>query len=524
VALLAIAFGIPPIAMKAFQRLRQFQFDTNCLMFFASLGAIALQDFAEAAAVVFLFALSEWLEVRATTRVRRALSAIVDLRPEKANLIHPFTKDLIIVPASIVPIGCQTSVRVGEKIPCDGILVEGSSTVDESSLTGESRPVKKVVGDHVNGGTINSGNSPIVVETTATAENSAVAKLIRLVEEAESNRSQTERLVDEFAKVYTPLVVFAAILMVSIPWAWGNEMGRTWTRNGLVLLVIACPCALVISTPVAYVAGLAAAAQHGVLIKGGAYLESLAQVKNICFDKTGTLTNGCFSILHLNTLTTQLSRIEVIQHLAAMEEYASHPVAQAILTFSKNEGVTVPRTFTVSQHTILEGEGVSGVINDLLVHVGSERLFERLGYLSLLSESDRNSLKLWKESGGTVGLMSIEGYGIVCIYNAADSIRPEARTVLTSIRKRNIGITMLTGDNHKAAEAIGQQLGLFRDEIKSELKPEDKLHYVTDTSYWMHENNTSQERMNTSIFRNPFVSKRLLLFCGGTFLFCFCLL
>lgn len=494
-------------------------------MFFASVGAMALQDFTEAAAVVFLFALSEWLEVRATTRARRALSAILDLRPEKANLVHPFTKELIVVPASIVPVGSKVSIRVGDKIPCDGIVKEGFSTVDESSLTGESRPVRKGPGDSVSGGTVNSGKSPLLVETTSTSENSAVAKLIRLVEEAEANRSQTERLVDEFAKVYTPVVILAAILMCSVPWAFGREIGREWTNNGLVLLVIACPCALIISTPVAYVAGIAAAAQKGVLIKGGAYLESLAQVKSICFDKTGTLTNGSFSLLHLNTLTLSLSRVEVIQYLAAMEECASHPVAQAILTASKNEGVSVPNTFTVESHEIINGEGLSGVVNGLRVHVGSERLFERLGTLSTLAESDLQNLTNWKASGGTVGLMSIEGHGIVCAYNASDSIRTEAKKVLQSLKRRGISITMLTGDNRNAADAIGRQLGFVKDEIKAELKPDDKLQFIKDACSGMHGNSSEtsylicpkqQDKLRpaTSAFCNLFASKHLVLFCG----------
>jgi cation transport ATPase len=269
VGLVSVAFGLPPIALKAFRTMRRIQFDTNCLMFFASIGALALGEFEEAAAVVFLFALSEWLEVRATTRARQALSAIVNLRPDKANLVHPATQELIVVPASVVPVGALVSVRTGDKIPCDGVVVEGESTVDESSLTGESRPIRKGPQDKVSGGTVNSGETQLLVRTISTAENSAVSRLIRLVEEAQANRSETEQLVDEFAKFYTPLVVLAALLMCSIPWAFGKELGRQWTNNGLVLIVVACPCALIISTPVSYVAGLAATAQKGILIKGG---------------------------------------------------------------------------------------------------------------------------------------------------------------------------------------------------------------------------------------------------------------
>ena len=216
VALLSVAFGLPPIAVKAIRQLRRLQFDANCLMFFAALGAVALREFTEAAAVTFLFAISEWLEVRATARARKALSAIVRLRPDNANLVHPSTREIVVVPATSVPLGALVSVRTGDKIPCDGVVVEGRSTVDESSLTGESRPVRKGPNDHVSGGTINAGQTQIMVRTTSTAEDSAVARLIRLVEEAQANRSETEKLVDEFARVYTPIVVLIALLMVSV--------------------------------------------------------------------------------------------------------------------------------------------------------------------------------------------------------------------------------------------------------------------------------------------------------------------
>jgi Zn2+/Cd2+-exporting ATPase len=207
VGLVSVAFGLPPIATKAFRTLSRYRFDTNCLMFFASCGALALGDFPEAAAVVFLFAGSEWLEVRATRRARQALSAVVCLRPDKANLLHPSTKEILVVPATAVPVGSLVSVKTGDKIPCDGVVVEGTSSVDESSLTGESRPIRKMVGSEVSGGTINSGLSHLLIRTTSTSDDSAVSRLIKLVEEAQANRSTTEKLVDKFAQVYTVCVM-----------------------------------------------------------------------------------------------------------------------------------------------------------------------------------------------------------------------------------------------------------------------------------------------------------------------------
>lgn len=474
-------------------------------MLFASVGAVALQEFAEAAAVVFLFAISEWLEVRATARARRALSAIVQLRPDKANLVHPTTQELIAVPASAVPVGALVSVKTGDKIPCDGVVVEGRSTVDESSLTGESRPISKEPDAKVSGGTVNSGLCQLMVRTTSTSENSAVSRLIRLVEEAQANRSETEKLVDEFARWYTPVVVIAAFLMCSIPWAFGTDTGKEWTSNGLILIVVACPCALIISTPVSYVAGLAATAQRGILIKGGGTLEALGTVTNICFDKTGTLTNGDFAVLHLKTISESLSRKEVIQYLALMEERASHPVAQAILNAAKNEKVTLPHNMTLEKHRIIAGEGVEGVINGLSVYVGNERLFQRLDLLNALDSALVAEVESWKALGGTVGFMSIEGYAIVCAYCAADGVREESARVVGRLQKQGVSVTMLTGDNQDAALAIGSQIGLPPERVKSKLLPEEKLSFVADLS---------SVNETKSVLLNICGSKQVTLMCG----------
>jgi Cd2+/Zn2+-exporting ATPase len=491
--------------MKAFRTLRRRQFDTNCLMLFASVGALGLRDYTEAAAVVFLFALSEWLEVQATSRARHALSAIVQLRPEKARLVHPTTHELLVVPAESVPVGALVSVLAGDKIPCDGVVVEGHSTIDESSLTGESRPVRKVPQDKVSGGTVNCGMSPLTVRTTATSENSAVSRLIRLVEDAQANRSETEKLVDRFAQVYTPLVVFAAILMCSIPWAFGTELGRKWTNNGLVLIVVACPCALIISTPVSYVAGLAATAQKGVLIKGGATLEALGAIKHICFDKTGTLTNSQFALLQMKVLTNTLSRTEVFQFLSLMEERASHPVAQAILAAASNEKIFVPKKIVLQKHTIINGEGVVGVIDGYEVYVGNERMFARLGLLEDVSPRDQKEVEGWKSLGGTIGYMSVEGHGIVCAFCAADGVRDESASVIKNLRQLGITVAMLTGDNEETALAIGKLVGLHPNEIKSKLLPEEKLQHV---------NSLSDGTAKTPLICNPFARRQLVMMCG----------
>lgn len=478
VALLSVAFGLPHIGLKAFKTLKRCQFDTNVLMFSATVGAVALQEYTEAAAVAFLFGFSEWLETRATTRARNALSEIVSLRPDKANLVHPSTKEIVVVPVSAVPVGALVSVKTGDKIPCDGTVVSGRSTVDASSLTGESRPVRKGPKDKVSGGTINSGMVELMVRTTCSSENSAVSRLIRLVEEAQANRSETEKMVDEFARYYTPIVIFSALCMCTIPWAFGADIGRTWTNNGLVLLVVACPCALIISTPVTYVAGLAAAAQRGVLVKGGAHLETLGMVKTIAFDKTGTLTQGKFALLHLKTFGDDLSKAQVLETLALAEGRAHHPLAQAIIAGVQNEGVTAPKTRSVLNPTNLAGEGLTATIDGTAVHVGNNRLFTRLGLLDTLPDGVLEETDKWASLGGTVGFMSIEGHGIVCAYSVADAVRPESANVVAALKKMGVEVTMLTGDNNHAALVIGKQIGLDEEHIRGELLPEDKLRLV----------------------------------------------
>jgi len=399
----------------------------------------------------------------------------------------------------------MVAVKSGDKIPCDGVVIEGKSSVDESSLTGESRPVKKGPGDEVSGGTINSGNTQIVVQTTRSSDDSAVSRLIRLVEEAQANRSETEKIVDSFAKVYTPIVVFSALAMCTIPWYWGAEIGRDWMARGLSLIVIACPCALVISTPIAYVAGLAATAQNGVLVKGGAYLEALGQLKHVCFDKTGTLTVGEFKLLKLDVFGNNKRR-EVLQYLALMEDRATHPLAKSLVDGIKTEGVTIPTSLFVQDHTFLPGEGVEGFINGKKVYVGNERLFRRLEMLEKIPLAQRKVVESWGSMGGTIGYMSIEGQGVVCAYCVADAPRPEAAQVLEELKEMGINLRMFTGDKRETALSIGSKIGMEEDEIKSELLPEEKLHLVSELKV----ETASYNPLVALFFGEP----RLVLMCG----------
>merc|ERR1712238_436350 len=496
----------PPIANKAFRTAKRGMIDTNVLMFLAVVGAVCLKMFDEAAAVTFLFSLSEWLEDGATSRANSALTSIVNLKPEVANIIQPKTKELIVVPATSVPVGAMVAVKSGDKIPCDGIVTEGTTTVDESSLTGEARPVKKGPKDKVSGGTVNSGNTQIVVRTTHSSDDSAVSRLIRLVEEAQANRSETEKIVDAFAKVYTPVVVVLAVSLCTIPWLWGDQIGRDWMGRGLSLLVIACPCALVISTPISYVAGLAATAQNGVLIKGGAHLEALGQLKHVCLDKTGTLTVGEFKLLDLDVFGKNSKREDVLQYLALMEERATHPLATSLVDGIKSEGITISKSLFVKDHTFLAGEGVMGTINNSKVYVGNERLFRRLGMFESIPQAQREKVESWEAIDGTIGFMSIENRGVVCAYCVADAPRPEAAQVLKELQGMNIKVHMLTGDKRQTALSIGKKIGLAEGSIESELLPEEKLNLVMKLKAEVEDSNP----LLALFFSKP----RLVLMCG----------
>jgi len=523
--ILSVVFGLPPVARKAWKTVRRCEFDANCMMVIAAVGAVILQQYDEAASVSFLFSISEWLESRATLRARKALTSIVNLRPDRANRIlveeRPDYGDtnrsfmnypIAVVSASSLTVNSLVSVRTGEKIPTDGFVVEGISTVDESSLTGEARPVRKAPGDKIAGGSINIGSSPIIAQTTSTVENSAVSRLVKLVEESQIRRSPTEKLVDQFARSYTPIVILLAINMCIVPWIIaGPVVGQKWILNGLILIVLACPCALTISTPVTYAAGLAATAQNGVIIKGGATLEALGRVNQIVFDKTGTLTQGKFTMGNLQVIGEKYSKIQVLQLLALMESSSSHPLASALVHAAHDEGVDIPSNIIVNNHISLQGEGVTASLSfdhrkePVQCYVGNQMLMQRVGLLSSLPHGVIDEVQSWSFSGGTVGYLGLESEGIIAAFCVLDSIRPEAKVVVADLKDRlKFDITILTGDSFGAARALADQIGFsdHEEEVKSQLLPEEKLQVV-------------QRMMMESENKTGFCkSHGLLLFCG----------
>lgn len=479
--LLSVASGLPPVARKAFMTVTRCQGpDANCMMVTAALGALALGEWDEAASVSFLFAASDYLEARASHRAREALSALLQLRPDRAALLAEETRQVTIVPAHCVPVHSLISVRTGDKIAVDGVVVEGTSAIDQSSLTGESAPVHVTVGNTVSGGSINVGRTQLVVRTTATVEDSAVSRLVRLVEDAQANRSPTEGAVDAFARSYTPAVVAMAATMATLPWLWGTEAGRQWTLNGLILIVVACPCALTISTPVTYAAGLAALAQHGVVCKGGASLEALGSVQTVVLDKTGTLTEGKFAVMAMEVIGESRTRSEMLALLALMEASSSHPMSSALVRAAQQEGATIPADAELREHSILAGEGVTAVLNGKQIYVGNRRLFERVGMYSGLPLTSKNHAESWgAKHGGTVGFIGVEQEGIVGSFCVTDVVRPEAKETIEALQLAGIRVLMLTGDGDAAAKSVARQVGLLDNVIYSQLLPEEKLQFVT---------------------------------------------
>jgi len=476
--LVSVAFGLPPILKKAFQTLRRFQFDANCMMTTAAIGAICLQQYDEAASVAFLFSISELLERRASRKAREALKDICDMKPEYANVIHPVTKELMVIPAERVALGSQISVKTGDKIATDGIIIEGHSLVDESSLTGESIPVPKATGDKVKGGTINIGKTQLVVRTTASVEDSAVSRLIQLVEDAQLNRSETEKLIDSFARTYTPTVMMIAVLMAALPLLMRLENSYQWMLNALIIIVIACPCSLTISTPVTYAAGLAATAQKGIVVKGGAKLEAMGSVDKVVFDKTGTLTTGVFSLVHFDVVAPTKSRHELLALLALIEERSSHPVATCLVQAAKNENAHVPRDVIISDHTLLKGEGVSANVSDTTVFVGNQRLFSRLELLDSLPESQKEKTEAWDRTGSMIGFIGTAEEGILGAFCVRDTIRKEAKSVIQGLHDTGIQSMLCTGDSNAVAKAVATETGIAPEYIRSQMLPEEKYRYV----------------------------------------------
>lgn len=460
-AALAGVWLVFPKALAAVRRLRP---DMNSLMTIAVIGAIAIGEWFEAAAVSFLFSLSLLLESWSVNRARRAVAALMDLSPPLARVARPDGSTEELSPDR-VSVGSIIVVKPGERIPLDGRVREGESDLNQAPITGESQPVSKKPGDEVFAGTIN-GDGALQIEVTKPSSDTTLAKIIRMVGEAQSRRGPSEQWVDKFAKVYTPIVMLLASLVFLVPTLLFGSDPTTWIYRALVLLVIACPCALVISTPVSIVAALTAAARQGVLVKGGTYLEAPAHLKAIAFDKTGTITAGRPQVVEVVTLSGHDER-ELITLAAALEVSSEHPIARAVIDYASKQNISPPNA---TGFRIIQGKGATAVIDGEEYWLGSHKYLEERGQET---KEIHERLESMSSLGRTV--VAIGNNEHVCgLISLADTIRPGVASVLRELRE--IGIThlvMLSGDNRPTAEAIAREVGI--DEVHAELLPEDKV-------------------------------------------------
>ncbi len=461
---LAIVFGGRFVVVKAWYAARALRPDINLLMVIAVSGAVVIGEWFEAATVTFLFALSLVLESWSVGRARRAIAALLDLAPPSVR-VRTATGEEIETPVASVAPGSRFVVRPGERIALDGRVVAGESAVNQAPITGESLPVPKAPGDTVFAGTIN-GDGAIEVESTKPASDTTLARIIRLIEEAHARRARAEQWVESFARVYTPLVILLAIAVFLVPPLAFGGAWDVWFYRALVLLVIACPCALVISTPVGVVAALASAARRGVLVKGGTYIEQPARLEAIAFDKTGTLTRGAPEVVAVVPFDGHTEE-ELLERAAALEARSMHPLARAIVAYASARGIAPP---PAENARLLQGKGVAGRFDGEEFWLGSHRYLVERGQGSDALAAQTEALE---RAGRTVIVIGNARHvcGLIAV---ADGLRPEVPAVLAALRRAGVQrLVMLTGDNRATAEAIGREAGV--DAVEAELLPEDKV-------------------------------------------------
>ncbi len=470
--------GRQPLA-RALRSLRHRSLDIHVLMLLAVTGAIALGEWAEGAMVVWLFAASQWLEVRTMERARTAIRALMALAPAEALVKHGDHEHRTAV-AAVQP-GAIVLVAPGEKIPLDGVVAAGQSTVNQAPITGESLPIDRAPGDDVFAGTIN-GHGALEVRVTRAVRDTTLARIVHMVEAAQAQRAPTQQFIDRFARWYTPCVVVMAALVVAVPVLFLGAPAGEWAYRALVLLVVACPCALVISTPVSIVAALAAAARQGVLIKGGAHLERLAGVRVVAFDKTGTLTRGAPRVVSLQALgpdaveqhegaraagAIDWRREEALAAAAAVEARSGHPIARAIVAVAIERQVHGQG----AQDVVLRpGLGAEGLWRGRRVVVGNLSL---MGECGLKTDEVATAAEAIAARGETAVLVAVDGVPLLAI-GVGDDPRPHSSEVVHLLRGEGIvHVALLTGDTSRAAAGLARSAGI--DDVRAGLLPEGKL-------------------------------------------------
>jgi Cd2+/Zn2+-exporting ATPase len=473
-ALLSIATGGLGTLKKGWIALKNFALNMNFLMSFATIGAIAIGQWPEAAVVIFLFALAELIETLSLERAKNAIRGLMAMTPEIAT-VRLDSGEWREVAASDVQVGQTVRVKPGGRIPLDGVVTAGGSSVNQAPITGESIPVMKAAGDPVFAGTLNE-RGMLEFRVTANKGNTTLARIIRSVQEAQGQRAPTQRFVDQFAHYYTPVVVVFAVLVAVIPPFLFGAAFEPWFYKALVMLVIACPCALVISTPVTVVSGLAAAARQGILVKGGVHLENGRLIKVVALDKTGTLTHGKPVVTDVIPLV-EWPTDTLLQLAASVDTHSEHPIATAITSAWQNpaDGSATGRPLLpATSFESLTGRGAKAVIDGQLYYVSNHRQVEELGICGLHVEE---ALRRLEEEGKTAVVLSTENAPL-CVIGVADTVRKHSAEAIRQLHALGVASVMLTGDNQTTANAIAAQVGI--DDARGNLLPEDKLEVIDE--------------------------------------------
>ena len=473
-AIVAIASCGLTTYRKGWLAIRNGNLNINALMSIAVTGALALRQWPEAAMVMVLFTIAELIEAKSLDRARNAIQGLMQLTPEQASVQQPDGGWQLTDLKAIAP-GAVVRVKPGERIALDGEIVAGRSSVDQAPITGESLPVDKTIGDAVFAGTINQAGS-LDYRVTAAASNTTLARIIHAVEEAQGTKAPTQRFVDQFARVYTPIVFAIALAVALVPPLLFGGMWHEWVYKALVMLVIACPCALVISTPVTIVSGLAAAARKGILIKGGAYLEQGRKLSRLALDKTGTITHGKPVQTEFETFASSGADGDALRYrtlAASLAGRSDHPVSMAIATAAQAEGII---HLPVDAFEALAGRGVRGEIESASYWLGNHRLVEELGRCSASLEARLDTLE---QKGKTV-VMLADSERVLALFAVADTVKETSRAAIAELQRLGVSTAMLTGDNPHTASAIAQQVGI--DEARGNQLPEDKLSAIAQWS------------------------------------------
>jgi Cd2+/Zn2+-exporting ATPase len=457
----AIAFSGFSTYRKGLAALRRGQLNMNALMGVAVTGAFLIGQWPEAAMVMALYAVAELIEARSVDRARNAIQGLLALAPDTAEISQP-DGSWRETPADQVSLGAQVRVKPGARIPLDGRVTVGNSAVNQAPVTGESIPVDKTIGDPLFAGTINETGT-LVFEVTAVAGNTTLSRIIHAVEQAQGTRAPTQRFVDRFAAIYTPAVFVIALAIALLgPWLFGWTMLQA-VYKALVLLVIACPCALVIATPVTVVSGLAAAARRGVLIKGGVYLEEARKLRAVALDKTGTITAGKPKLVASEIVSSSIAETQIVSWAASLAGHSDHPVSKAIAA-----GLP-PSANGLQGFRALPGRGIEARSDGTLLVLGNHRLIEERHLCSPATEARLNE---HERQGRTVTLLASENE-VLAIFAVADTIKESSRSAIAELHRLGVVSVMLTGDNVATASAIAQQAGI--DDARGNLLPEDKL-------------------------------------------------